>query len=64
MLRTISLCAVLLAIIIPCSGFADFTEGNLFLVNQPSSGSAGYDFIDEISPEGSNLNTLIDGLIR
>jgi hypothetical protein len=45
--------------IIQTSVASDFTGGSLFVVNQPSSGSAGYDFILEFSPDGTNLNTLI-----
>ena len=45
--------------IIQTSVAGDFTAGNLFVVNQPSSGSAGYDFILEFPPDGTNPNTLI-----
>lgn len=50
---------VVISCLFPGILWADFTEGNLFVVNQPSSGSAGYDFILEFSPQGSNLGTLI-----
>jgi len=50
---------VVISCLFPGILWADFTEGNLFVVNQPSSGSAGYDFILEFSPQGSNLDTLI-----
>jgi hypothetical protein len=38
---------------------ADFTEGHLFIVNEPSSGSAGNDFVLEFDPAGTNLATLV-----
>jgi hypothetical protein len=38
---------------------ADFDVDNLFIVNEPSSGSAGNDFIVELDPDGTSLNTLI-----
>jgi hypothetical protein len=45
--------------IIQTSVAGDFTAGNLFVVNQPSSGSAGDDFILEFLPNGTKLNFLI-----
>jgi len=45
--------------LLPGFARADFSEGNLFILNQPSSRSAGPDFILEFSPEGDYLNTLI-----
>ena len=38
---------------------ADFDAGNLFIINEPSSGSAGYDFIVEFASDGTSLSTLI-----
>ena len=38
---------------------ADFEVDNLFIVNEPSSGSAGNDFIVEFDPEGAFWGTLI-----
>ena len=45
--------------VFPLSADADFTAGNLFVVNEPSSGSAGDDFVVELDPEGTFLDTLI-----
>ena len=38
---------------------ADFSPGNLFIVNTPSSRSAGFDTIDQFTPEGIYVDTLI-----
>lgn len=52
---------LLLAIVcvLPLKSEAAFTTGNLFVVNEPSSGSAGYDYILEFSQEGTNLRTIV-----
>ena len=43
----------------PLMVYADFEAGNLFIVNEPSSGSAGNDFVVEFDPDGTFLSTLI-----
>ena len=58
-MERIFLFSIAIACLFPTILWADFTEGNLFVVNEPSSVSAGYDFILEFSPEGDQLDTLI-----
>jgi hypothetical protein len=43
----------------PLAAYAEFAAGHLFVVNEPSSGSAGNDFIVEFDPDGTLLDTLI-----
>ena len=45
--------------LLPGFARADFSEGNLLVLNQPSSRSAGSYFILEFSPAGNHLSTLI-----
>jgi hypothetical protein len=43
----------------PFAAHAEFAADHLFVVNEPSSGSAGNDFMVEFDPDGTLLSTLI-----